>query len=195
VRPSSFCQPRVHPAEALTHPAHRARAPHQRAGRHVITGPPSDHVAHHFPTPPTFSLLPMCAAACPYPLQQPIAACPHFSSPSTKASSSARRRRSSAPPPSAVPRSQWLSPRCALRHRRVGVPSPRRVDGRHAPCELPAVRLPSPRGCLTDNHRTRPRTRARSTSPSTPSTPRASTTPSTASPAATRAGRRLPLQP
>jgi hypothetical protein len=45
------------------------------------------------------------------------------------------------------------------------------------PYELPTVRLPSPRGCFTDDLRTRPRPRARSTSPSTPSTPHASMTP------------------
>jgi hypothetical protein len=135
-----FCWPRAHPAEAPTRPVRHACMP----SHHVTAEPPSDHVAHHFPTPPTFSMLPTCATAHPYPLPQLIIGeNPHLSSPSTKASSSSRQRRSSVPLPSTVPRSRWMPSRSALCRCPVGVPSQRRVNGWHTPCKLPATRIPS----------------------------------------------------
>jgi hypothetical protein len=72
VRPCLFCRPRAHPAEAPKRLASHTHVPHQRANRHVAARPPSDRVTHRFLTPPTFSPLPMCTTARPYPLQQTI---------------------------------------------------------------------------------------------------------------------------
>jgi hypothetical protein len=82
--------------------------------------------------------------------------------------------------PRRLPWPKLTTPLPGLSHRPVRASAPPLSPGKYAA----TVRLPSPQGCFTNDRRTRPRTRARSTSRARPQHHTPLCPPSTASPAA-----------